>query len=206
MAYNVVFHAAPFRSEGEFHWHVHLLPKVTTQAGFELGTGVPINICPPETAGQAYRVGARRLSPVAVDLHGLPPADGGLGLLQDIASHVTWMDDAVSITFTSRPSAPASEHRFVCVTRVGPIRLRDHMRVVEWVEGRRIGIAHGGRLLGGEGTFILRRRGSDRTRLVWRERIRPPWWLGGALSGFIAGQVFRPIAAKDLRNLRALFG
>ena len=56
-AYNVVFHAAPFRSEAEFHWHVHIIPKVTTQAGFELGTGVPINICPPEEAAADLRVG-----------------------------------------------------------------------------------------------------------------------------------------------------
>jgi UDPglucose--hexose-1-phosphate uridylyltransferase len=55
VAYNVVFHAAPYRSEGEFHWHVHLLPKVTTHAGFELGTGVPINICPPEVAADELR-------------------------------------------------------------------------------------------------------------------------------------------------------
>ena len=59
VAYNVVFHAAPFRSEGQFHWHVHLLPKVTTQAGFELGTGVPINICPPEAAADELRSSAR---------------------------------------------------------------------------------------------------------------------------------------------------
>ncbi len=58
VAYNVVFHAAPFRSEGEFHWHVHLLPKVTTLAGFELGTGVPINICSPEVAAEELRVHA----------------------------------------------------------------------------------------------------------------------------------------------------
>ena len=58
IAYNIVFHSAPFRSEAEFHWHVHVVPKVTTQAGFELGTGVPINICPPEVAAEALRVGA----------------------------------------------------------------------------------------------------------------------------------------------------
>jgi UDPglucose--hexose-1-phosphate uridylyltransferase len=57
-AYNIVFHAAPFRSEAEFHWHAHVIPKVTTQAGFELGTGVPINICPPEVAAHDLRVGA----------------------------------------------------------------------------------------------------------------------------------------------------
>ena len=55
VAYNVVFHAAPYRSEGEFHWHVHLLPKVSTQAGFELGTGVAVNICPPEVAADELR-------------------------------------------------------------------------------------------------------------------------------------------------------
>jgi UDPglucose--hexose-1-phosphate uridylyltransferase len=59
IAYNIVFHSAPFRSESEFHWHVHVVPKVTTQAGFELGTGVPINICPPEAAAEALRVGSR---------------------------------------------------------------------------------------------------------------------------------------------------
>jgi UDPglucose--hexose-1-phosphate uridylyltransferase len=58
VAYNIVFHAAPFRSQGDYHWHVHVIPKVTTQAGFELGTGVPINIMPPEVAAGALRVGA----------------------------------------------------------------------------------------------------------------------------------------------------
>lgn len=58
VAYNIVFHAAPFRSQADYHWHVHVIPKVTTQAGFELGTGVPINIMPPEVAAGALRVGA----------------------------------------------------------------------------------------------------------------------------------------------------
>jgi UDPglucose--hexose-1-phosphate uridylyltransferase len=58
VAYNIVFHSAPFRSEADFHWHAHIVPKVATQAGFELGTGVPINICPPEEAAEALRVGA----------------------------------------------------------------------------------------------------------------------------------------------------
>lgn len=50
VAYNLVFHAAPHRHEGQFHWHAHVLPKVTTRAGFELGTGVLINIVAPERA------------------------------------------------------------------------------------------------------------------------------------------------------------
>jgi len=38
-----------------FHWHVHLLPKVTTLAGFELGTGVLIDVVSPEVACQELR-------------------------------------------------------------------------------------------------------------------------------------------------------
>jgi UDPglucose--hexose-1-phosphate uridylyltransferase len=38
-----------------FHWHVHVLPKLTTQAGFELGTGVLINVVPPEQAALDLR-------------------------------------------------------------------------------------------------------------------------------------------------------
>ena len=55
VSYNVVFHAAPYRAAGGFHWHVHLLPKLTTPAGFELGTGVPINLIAPEIAAGILR-------------------------------------------------------------------------------------------------------------------------------------------------------
>lgn len=50
VAYNLVFHTAPYRVGGPFHWHVHVVPKATTRAGFEMGTGVAINIVPPELA------------------------------------------------------------------------------------------------------------------------------------------------------------
>ncbi len=61
VAYNIVFHSAPYRINGPFHWHAHVLPKATTRAGFELGTGVAINIVAPEYAAEDLRVavGAR---------------------------------------------------------------------------------------------------------------------------------------------------
>jgi UDPglucose--hexose-1-phosphate uridylyltransferase len=55
VAYNIVFHSAPFRMSGDYHWHVHLMPKVTTQGGFELGSGVLINVVPPERAADELR-------------------------------------------------------------------------------------------------------------------------------------------------------
>ena len=50
ISYNLVLHSAPYRSFGNFHWHIHLVPKLTTTAGFELGTGVAINVVSPEQA------------------------------------------------------------------------------------------------------------------------------------------------------------
>jgi UDPglucose--hexose-1-phosphate uridylyltransferase len=60
VAYNITFHSAPFRSMTDFHWHVHILPKVTTTAGFELGTGVPVNVVAPETAADELRSNVHR--------------------------------------------------------------------------------------------------------------------------------------------------
>ena len=53
--YNVVFHTAPHHHDQPFHWHVHVLPRLTSAAGFEQGTGVMINIVAPETAAAQLR-------------------------------------------------------------------------------------------------------------------------------------------------------
>lgn len=50
VAYNVVIHTAPHRLDVHYHWHVHLLPRTSTIAGFEQGTGVLINTMRPEDA------------------------------------------------------------------------------------------------------------------------------------------------------------
>lgn len=55
VAYNVVVHTAPYQARGAYHWHVHLLPRTSTAAGFEQGTGVLINTVPPEVAAAHLR-------------------------------------------------------------------------------------------------------------------------------------------------------
>jgi UDPglucose--hexose-1-phosphate uridylyltransferase len=55
VAYNLVFHTAPHHYTGAYHWHIHLFPKLVTTAGFERGTGVMINIVPPELAAEQLR-------------------------------------------------------------------------------------------------------------------------------------------------------
>jgi UDPglucose--hexose-1-phosphate uridylyltransferase len=56
-AFNMVIQTAPTNEEEEdyYHWHVKLFPRVTTPAGFELGTGVYINTVLPEAAAEYLR-------------------------------------------------------------------------------------------------------------------------------------------------------
>jgi UDPglucose--hexose-1-phosphate uridylyltransferase len=59
VAFNLGFHTAPHQHTGQYHWHVHVWPNLVTQAGFERGTGVMINVVPPEQACSLLRdVGA----------------------------------------------------------------------------------------------------------------------------------------------------
>ncbi|MEX2107847.1 MAG: hypothetical protein WD827_03035 [Solirubrobacterales bacterium] len=51
---NLWVRTAPQGTE-HFHWHVDIAPRLTTKAGFELGTGVDINIYPPERAAADLR-------------------------------------------------------------------------------------------------------------------------------------------------------
>ncbi|MBA3867487.1 MAG: galactose-1-phosphate uridylyltransferase, partial [Solirubrobacterales bacterium] len=51
---NLWVRTAPHGAE-PFHWHVDIAPRLTIKAGFELGTGVDINIYPPERAASDLR-------------------------------------------------------------------------------------------------------------------------------------------------------
>jgi UDPglucose--hexose-1-phosphate uridylyltransferase len=51
---NLWVRTAP-RGAGEFCWHVDIVPRLTVRAAFELGTGVEINIYPPERAAEDLR-------------------------------------------------------------------------------------------------------------------------------------------------------
>jgi UDPglucose--hexose-1-phosphate uridylyltransferase len=51
---NLWIRTAP-RGTEEFCWHVDIVPRLTIRAGFELGTGVDVNIYPPERAAADLR-------------------------------------------------------------------------------------------------------------------------------------------------------
>jgi UDPglucose--hexose-1-phosphate uridylyltransferase len=43
------------RGSDNFHWHVDIAPRLSVKAGFELGSGVDINVYPPERAASELR-------------------------------------------------------------------------------------------------------------------------------------------------------
>jgi UDPglucose--hexose-1-phosphate uridylyltransferase len=55
--YNFVLHSAPVDGEDEeyFLWHLEIIPRLTRIAGFEIGSGMRINIARPEDTARALR-------------------------------------------------------------------------------------------------------------------------------------------------------
>jgi UDPglucose--hexose-1-phosphate uridylyltransferase len=51
---NLWVRTAP-RGAEEFCWHIDIVPRLTVRAGFELGTGVDVNVYPPERAAADLR-------------------------------------------------------------------------------------------------------------------------------------------------------
>jgi UDPglucose--hexose-1-phosphate uridylyltransferase len=56
-AYNFFLHTAPAdgKEHSHYHWHFEILPKTSTWAGFELGTGIEISTVQPEEAAKYLR-------------------------------------------------------------------------------------------------------------------------------------------------------
>ena len=57
LAYNYFIHTAPLGAPalGHYHWHLEILPRLTTTAGFEWGAGYYINPMLPEHAAEDLR-------------------------------------------------------------------------------------------------------------------------------------------------------
>ena len=133
--------------------------------------------------------------------------------LRDLASHVEWMNDALAIDFVSpdgRREGVGTE--FICLTKVGPIRLRDRMTVTEWVEGSCIGIRHSG-VVTGTGRLRVQRlrrprwrsRRRHESKVSWEERLTLPWWMGGPLGGLVARPILTHIWKGSLHNFSDRF-
>jgi UDPglucose--hexose-1-phosphate uridylyltransferase len=55
--FNYFIHSVPLKADSSdaYHWHLELIPKLSTAAGFELGTGMWINVVKPEESAAFLR-------------------------------------------------------------------------------------------------------------------------------------------------------
>lgn len=55
--YNIVLHTIPIKMNEEkyYHWYLQICPKLFTEAGFEISSGININPTPPELAAQSLK-------------------------------------------------------------------------------------------------------------------------------------------------------
>jgi carbon monoxide dehydrogenase subunit G len=122
--------------------------------------------------------------------------------LADIASHVDWMADAESITFTTE-SHRGIGTAFECRTKVGPLTTLDKMTVTDWVEGSRMAVAHTG-IVRGLGVFELASPTPTSTQFSWTEDLRFPLYLGSVVGAFVAKPVLRRIWRSNLSRFAGL--
>lgn len=53
--YNMLVHTLPHSGDESYHWQIKILPRLTTQAGFDWGSGFYVNPTPPEDAVRFLR-------------------------------------------------------------------------------------------------------------------------------------------------------
>ena len=118
--------------------------------------------------------------------------------LADLASHAEWMTDAGGILFVGDQTSGLGT-RMRVPTRIGPLRTDDLMTVVEWEEGRLLGVRHSG-AVSGVGRFEIRPTAGG-TDLNWSETLRFPWWLAGSVGVWLARPVLKRVWRGNLRRL-----
>ena len=85
-------------------------------------------------------------------------------------------------------------------TGLGPLGFLDTMTITEWEPGRRVAVAHTGRLVRGEGWFTTLPLPGGGSAIRWGERLDPP--LGPLWP--LASPAFRVFMRTGLRRLARL--
>ena len=122
--------------------------------------------------------------------------------IDDVGSHVRWMEDARAIRFRGAKRQGVGT-TFECDTKVGPFGLTDIMEITAWEPRQKMGVRHVG-LVTGEGAFTQRPAKGNRTKFTWRERLVFPWWLGGPIGAAVGSEVLRLVWRRNLRNLKGI--
>jgi len=138
---------------------------------------------------------------VSIEIDASPAAVWAV--VEPVERHVDWMRDAVAIRFLSDQHRGVGT-RFLCDTKVGPVKLVDEMEITGWEPERSMGVRHTG-IVTGDGIFTLAPIDFERrTRFTWSEALHFPWYLGGRVGERVGGRVV--MRAIWRRNLTALKG
>ena len=120
--------------------------------------------------------------------------------VEDISTHIEWMADAESITFTSDQRSGVGT-QFECLTKVGPLKTVDVMTVTAWGPPTRMGIEHRG-MVTGSGDFMISSDGRGRTIFCWDEVLHFPWWMGGVIGEYFGRPLLKHVWRANLRRLK----
>lgn len=86
--------------------------------------------------------------------------------------------------------------------RIAGLTSRDRIRVIRWEPPAILELAHLGWV---KGTGYMELSPVERgTHLFWREELRPPWGILGAIGLRLLAPLMRRIFARDLRLLREI--
>jgi Polyketide cyclase / dehydrase and lipid transport len=136
-------------------------------------------------------------------------------VLEPIERHVDWMADAVAIRFETDQTRGVGT-RFLCDTKIGPIRLTDQMEITQWqpavdaADGvsphdGAMGVKHTGIVTGSGVLHVAPLADGRRTRFTWIEDLDFPWFFGGRIGAIVGGKlVLGPIWRRNLKKLKQL--
>jgi hypothetical protein len=141
------------------------------------------------------------MTSIRVDETILAPPEAVWAAIEDISTHVRWMEDAVAIRFTSEARSGVGAE-FDCDTQLGPFRLTDRMVVTEWDPPRALGIRHAG-VVTGRGRFMVA-SAPPGASFAWEEDLTFPAWMGGQIGGRAAAPLLRRVWRRNLANLKSL--
>ena len=135
------------------------------------------------------------------------PVDRVWDLLVDWESQPDWMQDARSVTVTSPHRTGVGVTVSVPTNIALGIVVIDDMEVTEWVEQRRIGVRHTGRVIKGTGAFEVAPTrlpgGGEGTIFTWSEDITAPLGrLGDLVARYTAVPVVSFVFRRSLRALK----
>jgi hypothetical protein len=146
------------------------------------------------------------VKPLAIDVTTELPGDIDLvwRVLTDWERQGDWMLEASDFVVVT-PHREGVGVEAEATVRIGGISTRDRIRVDLWDPPTRLGIVHLG-WVQGRGELRLTPMGTERTRLDWREELRPPLGPLGAIGLRAFRPLMRRVFVRDARVLAELVG